>query len=145
MTSNQKQAMRALQQRVQKAENIEMVLTNSKRYNSKSNGNMEKAIQEVEGQIRPLKLHTEEHIGKTIPPDQPIIHWMVEYAAETINRFRIFNKKSTPREAISGRHTFGRMAEFREMCCGSRKLGKAVEWESWNPSSSKPYSWECAR
>ena len=59
-----------------------------------------------------MKLNTEESIGRTIPPDHPIIHWMVEYAAETTNRFRIINKKSTPREAIWGKHTLRRMAEF---------------------------------
>ena len=60
--------MRALQQRVQKAVNCKMVLTNSKRYDSKSNGKVEKAIQGVEGQVRTLKLHTEERIRKTILP-----------------------------------------------------------------------------
>jgi hypothetical protein len=59
--------MRALQQRVQKTVNCEMVLSNSKRYDSKSNGKIEKAIQEVEGHVRTLKLHTENRIGQTIP------------------------------------------------------------------------------
>ena len=67
MKSDQEQAMRSLQQRVQKAMNVEMVLTCSKRYDSKSNGKVEKAIQDVEGQVRRLKLHTEERIGKTTP------------------------------------------------------------------------------
>ena len=47
--------------------NCEMVLTNSKRYDSKSNGRIEKAIQEVEGHVRTLKPHTENRIWKTIP------------------------------------------------------------------------------
>ena len=66
--------MRALQQRVQKAVNSEMVLMSLTRYGSKSIGNVEKAIQEVEGQVRTLKLHTEERIGKTIPrpSDHPL-------------------------------------------------------------------------
>ena len=66
--SDQEQAMRALQQRVQKSVNGDMVLTNSKRYGSKSNGKVEKAIQELEGHVRMLKLHTEDRIGKTMPP-----------------------------------------------------------------------------
>ena len=67
MKSDQETAMRALQQRVQKTVNFEMVLSNSKRYDSKSNGKIEKAIQEVEGHERTLKLHTENSIGQTIP------------------------------------------------------------------------------
>ena len=42
MKRDQETAMRALQQRVQKAVNVEMVLTNSKRYDSKSNGKVER-------------------------------------------------------------------------------------------------------
>ena len=87
MKSDQETAMRALQQRVQKTVNREMVLSNSKRYDATSNGKIEKAIQEVEGHVRTLKLHTENRIGKTIPPGHPVIHWMIEYAAELINMF----------------------------------------------------------
>ena len=83
--------MRAFQQRVQKAVNVEMVLTNSKRYDSKSNGKVEKAIQEVEGHIKTLKPHIEYRISKTFPPDHPVIHWIVEYAAEVLNRFRVID------------------------------------------------------
>ena len=112
MKSDQETPMMAQQQRVQKAVNVEMVLPNSKRYDSKSNGKDEKAILEVEKHIRTLKLHTEDHIGKTIPPDHPVIHWMVEYAAEVINRFRVINGKMTPQEAIRGKHIMRIMFEF---------------------------------
>ena len=54
MKSGQETAMKALQQRIQKAVDVEMVLTNSKRYDSKSNGKVEKAIQEVDGHVRTL-------------------------------------------------------------------------------------------
>ena len=46
--------------------------------------------------MRTLKLHTENRIGKTIPPDHPVIHWMIEYAAKLINIFKIISKKLTP-------------------------------------------------
>ena len=68
MKSDQEQAMRALQQRVQKSVNCEMVLMNSKWYDPKLNGKVKKAIREAEGHVRNLKLHTEDRIGKTIPP-----------------------------------------------------------------------------
>jgi hypothetical protein len=69
--SDQETAMRALQQKVLKSVNCEMVLTNSKRYDSKSNGKIEEAIQEVEGHVRTLTLHTENRIGQMIPPGHP--------------------------------------------------------------------------
>ena len=109
MKSDQETAMRALQQCVQKAVNDEMVLTNSKRYDSKWNGKVDKAIQDVEGHIRTLKLRTEDRISKAILSVHPVIHWMVEYAAEVINRFRVINGKMTLREAIGGKHVMRRM------------------------------------
>ena len=39
---------------------------------------------------------------------------MVEYAAETINGFKIIHKKLTPWEAIRGKHSLRITAEFRD-------------------------------
>ena len=61
-----------------------------------------------------MKLHTENRIGRLISPDHPVIHWMIEYAAELINMLKIVHKKSTPREALRGKHTLRRLAEFGE-------------------------------
>ena len=44
--------------------NCEMVHTNSKKYDSKANGQVEKAIQEVEGQVRALTLHMGAWLGR---------------------------------------------------------------------------------
>ena len=103
--------MRTLQQRVQKSVNCEMVCTNSK-------GKVVKAILEVEGACLNLETSHREPHRKEDPPDHPVMHGMIAYAAELINRFKIINKKLTPREAIRGKHTSMRMAEF----------GKNVLW-----------------
>ena len=42
------------------------------------------------------------------------MHWMVEYASETIYRFRIVREESTARELLRGKHEIRRMAEFGE-------------------------------
>ena len=114
MKSDQEDAMRAFQQRVQKAVNCEMVFTKSRKYDSKADGEVGKGIQEVEGQVRTLKLHLENRIGKVVPPNHHVIHWTVEYALETINGFRIVRKESTARELFRGKHEIRRMAEFGE-------------------------------
>ena len=66
MKSDQEEAMRALQQRVQKEANCEMVLTNSKKHDSQSNSIVEQTIQEVEGQVRTIELRTENRIQSDI-------------------------------------------------------------------------------
>ena len=133
MKSDQEKSMSALQQRVQKGVNCEMVLTNSKKYDSKSNGKIEKAVQDVEGQVRTLKLHLENRIGEKIPPKHPMIHWMVEYAAETINRFRIVKRKATPREMLRGKHELRKVAEF-----GDSVLCLPETWESGRIEQLEP-------
>ena len=43
---------------------------------------------------------------------------MIEYAAELINMFKIISQKLTPREALRGKHTLRRLADFGEnMLC----------------------------
>ena len=49
MKSDQETAMTVLQQRVQKAVNVEMVFTNSKRYDAKSNGKVERPSRRLRG------------------------------------------------------------------------------------------------
>ena len=48
---------------------------------SQSNGMIERAIQDVEGQVRTMKLAFESHLGEKIPSDHNLIPWVVEYAA----------------------------------------------------------------
>ena len=45
---------------------------------SQSNGFIERAIQDVEGQIRTMKLDFESHIGEKIPSNHNLIPWLVE-------------------------------------------------------------------
>ena len=147
MKSDQEKSMLALQQRVQKGVNCEMVLTNSKKYDSKSNGKIEKAVQDVEGQVRTLKLHLENRIGEKIPPNHPMIHWMVECAAETINRFRIVKGKATPREMLRASTSSGRWQSSERVSFGSRRRGRVDGSSSWSRSSKVAYGSEfaCAR
>ena len=48
---------------------------------SSSNGSVERAIQEVQGQIRKLKINIEKKTGEVIEPNHPIWPWLIEFAA----------------------------------------------------------------
>ena len=58
---------------------------------------------------------------------------MVEYSAETINRFKIINQNLTPREVIRGKHTLRIMAEF-----GVNVLLAPGTWESGRVEKLEP-------
>ena len=56
---------------------------------SQPNGFIERAIQDVEGQVRMVKLAFESHIGEKVRSDHNSISWLVEYAAVLLNRGQV--------------------------------------------------------
>ena len=54
---------------------------------SQSNGIAERAVQSVEGQVRTMKLALERRVSCKIPVDHKIMTWMVESAADLLNKF----------------------------------------------------------
>ena len=64
----------------------ETVVRNPPAYDPQANGATERAVQEVKGQIRMLKLGLESRIKRTIKLDAKIVDWMVTHAGGIINR-----------------------------------------------------------
>ena len=75
---------------------------------------MERAIQTWEGQVRTLKDALEYRLSCTIPPDHPIMTWMVEYAASLIRRCLLTTDGRIPYEKIKGRASRRSVALFGE-------------------------------
>ena len=65
---------------------------NAPRGESQANGATENAVQRFEGIFRTMRLGLEDQMGTRIPLQHPIIHWMVEAAAELHNRWRPVRK-----------------------------------------------------
>ena len=61
--------------------NGNMALENSPVGESQSNGMVERAIQTWEGQVRTMKDALETRIGMEIPPDHPLLTWLIQHAA----------------------------------------------------------------
>ena len=51
------------------------------RYDSQSNGGVETGVRLIRGHFRTLKLCLESRIGKIVPIDHALMHWMMEYTA----------------------------------------------------------------
>ena len=79
--TDQEPACLALQSRVKEQSDIEIVLQNSPVGESQSNGAAEKAVQDIEDQVRCLKDALEERIHDKIPRESTVLPWMVEHAA----------------------------------------------------------------
>ena len=70
---------------------------------SQSNGFIERGIQDVEVQVRTLKLAFESHIGEKIRSDHNAIPWLVEYAAVLLNRGQVGSDGETSYERFRGK------------------------------------------
>ena len=113
--TDQEPAMIALQERIQRSREDQTILENSPVDESQSNGVCEKAVQEVEGMTRTLKLALEERLKWRIPHDHAIMTWLVEYASILICLFREGKDKRTPMERHKGSDRDVRpIAEFGE-------------------------------
>ena len=76
-----------------------------------SNGLAEKAVQEIEGQVRALKLALEGRIGQKIDAESRVVAFMAEYAAYLVNRLSVGKDGKTPYERNKGKkegHRAGR-------------------------------------
>ena len=70
---------------------------------SGSNGFIERGIQDVEGQVRTLKLALQSRIGETISSDHNIVPWIAEYAALLLNRSQVGKDGETAYERLKGK------------------------------------------
>ena len=75
----------------------------AKARDSQSNGVAERAVQSVEGMVRTMKIDLEEKLGTQVPCAHPIMSWMVEHAAETLNRYLVGEDGKTAYERLRGK------------------------------------------
>ena len=100
---------------------------------SASNGRAERTVQMVEDQIRTLKAALEAHIGAMVLCDGPITRWLVQHAADVINKSAVNPSGHTPYEDLHGKKPRERRIEFGERVFYSEpKQGRAkmdVRWK----------------
>ncbi len=87
MKSDQEPAMKELLRAVkaERPEDLELQPEDSPVGESKSNGEIERAIQTVQGQVRTLKLAMRKRYNRNIREDHPVWPWLVMYAGILFN------------------------------------------------------------
>ena len=75
-----------VQDRVISARTQPTISENPPAYDPQANGGAERAVQDVKGQLRAIKLGLETRIGVEITDTMAILEWMIPQAADTINR-----------------------------------------------------------
>ena len=80
---------------------------------SQSNSRAERAVQELEDHLRKGKAVLEARLGKRIPSTHPIVRWMVEHCATTLNKYAIHDdgdRLSTAYELLHGKKASEKLA-----------------------------------
>jgi hypothetical protein len=112
MKTDQESAIRSLVEEVKRQRTSETLVELAKRYDSQSNGIAERSVQSIEGQVRTLKLALEQHLNGKISMSHVIMAWMVEHAADLLNKFAVGEDGRTAYERIKGKKYSGEALEF---------------------------------
>ena len=81
---------------------------------SASNGKVERAIQEVEGQLRTMKSALMDRLSTDVSEWGSIMSWMTEAAGQMITKFMVGKDGRTAHERVRGTRATRPMAEFGE-------------------------------
>ena len=144
LNSDQENAMKAARTQVKRKWDGEVVPRFSPKGKSQSNGVVEKAVQEVENQLRMMILALESRMGGQLELDHPAVFWLVEYVSELINRFEVRSiDQRTSYHRKYGNPGYQALAEFGEIVHvrpgarpftttqtrGSRRPSPSSRWE----------------
>ena len=93
------------------------------RYDHQSAGLVERGVQTLECIARTLLLALQARMGRDIPVQHPIVHWVVKHAGWLYNRFQVAKDGKTPYTRLKGEEVPWRL--IREWRAGHGKGPKA--------------------
>jgi len=88
------------------------ILESSKIYDSQSNGVAERAVQSVECQARTVLIALQKRLEVKVPVTHKIVTWLVEHAADLLNKFAVGRDGRTAFERLKGKKYRGEVVEF---------------------------------
>jgi hypothetical protein len=115
--TDQEPSIVAVAKEIRRLRPEETILENSKVYDSQSNGIAERAVQSVECQVRTLLLALQKRLDVKVPVTHKIITWMVEHAADLLNKFLVGPDGRTAFERVPDDGALGaRHHSWQEVC-----------------------------
>ena len=111
---DQESALRVLMDRIARLCDAQVVQEESPVGESPSNGDVENAVQRVQGQFRALRSDLESSYGKEVPRDHPALVWLVRHASSTMLRYEMGADGMTPYRRIKGKPFAAKVCKFGE-------------------------------
>ena len=84
-----------------------------------SNGEAERAVQEVKAQLRSTKLGLEARVQQRVNDELPVLEWMIPHATNIINKFLVGADGRTAYQRIHLKEFKGKVFEFGEQVLAS--------------------------
>ena len=134
LKSDQEDAIVALRNAIIERRKAETVPKLSVKRDPKSHGEIEVAVKTWAGQFRTLKCHIEGETGKFLPMTCDATTWLVRWAANSLNMYRIQAHGCTAHEAIGGRKCktpicpFGECIQWKVQRGGVNSTKAVSEW-----------------
>jgi hypothetical protein len=102
---------------------------------SQANGFIERGIQSLEEMVRTFKLDLEQRINTRVEVSWTIFEWLVEFAADVINKFVIGSDGRTAYERVKGKKHHGEFVRFCSyvMYRVAGKVEGGLMTERWMP------------
>ena len=100
--------------RVKRVSDVEVVCEDSPVGESQSNGDAERGIREVKGQMRTMRGAMDSRYEERISPDHPALSWLARHAGSTITRYMVGIDGRTAHERLRGRIFRKEVVEFAE-------------------------------
>jgi len=112
LKSDQEPAILDLVKAVRRLRGEGTLVEAAKSRDSQSNGMIERGIQSIEGIVRTMKIALEKRLNRKINCTHPVMSWLIEHGAETLNRYTVGKDGRTPYERMKGKRYKGEMLEF---------------------------------
>ena len=81
---------------------------------SQSNSRAERSVQQVEDVVRTYKSALEARMSHKLASDHPLMHWVVEHAARTYNKYAVSPEGATPYAYLHGKDAKEKLVEVGE-------------------------------
>ena len=127
LKSDQEPAILSLKERVKMESGVEIIMEESPGYDSKGNGEVERAIQMVQGQFRTMKDGLESRYGVRFDGDHQCVPWLMAHTSDTLTRFHVYEDGRTGYHNWRGRPFSKDSAEFGECVWYLRPGSKGQE------------------
>ena len=117
-------AITALKDAVKASCDVSMGVKVSPLGGSQANGDVERAVRTVQGQVRTMKSALDSNYKTEFGENHILIPWLVSYASSMINKFTIYIGGKTAHERCRGRKFNRQLPEFGECVMFHKTLSK---------------------